>query len=185
MPGAAGGAPLSGHVWCRQTVRDPAAGGGETHRCRELQPGRLPRGGHREDAMCRLAPRRGGHLPGGGCWVQKEGVGWSAAINETAPFREELCSWETATSRSCDHQCPPRWGLGGSSAPTQPVYSSQGDSGGPLLYSSRHWQVVGIVSWGQGCGTPSSPGVYTSVRAYLNWIYTVWRVSAVLPTPLQ
>ncbi|XP_049656085.1 transmembrane protease serine 4 [Accipiter gentilis] len=55
------------------------------------------------------------------------------------------------------------------------VDTCQGDSGGPLLYSSRHWQVVGIVSWGQGCGTPSSPGVYTSVRAYLNWIYTVWR----------
>ncbi|KFQ45992.1 Transmembrane protease serine 4, partial [Nestor notabilis] len=53
------------------------------------------------------------------------------------------------------------------------VDTCQGDSGGPLLYSGKHWQVVGIVSWGQGCGTPSTPGVYTSVRAYLNWIYTV------------
>uniref|UniRef100_A0A672V6J6 Transmembrane serine protease 4 n=1 Tax=Strigops habroptila TaxID=2489341 RepID=A0A672V6J6_STRHB len=55
------------------------------------------------------------------------------------------------------------------------VDTCQGDSGGPLLYSGKHWQVVGIVSWGQGCGTPSTPGVYTSVRAYLNWIYTVRR----------
>lgn len=46
------------------------------------------------------------------------------------------------------------------------------------MYLGRHWQVVGIVSWGQGCGTPSTPGVYTSVRAYLNWIYAVRRVSA-------
>ncbi|XP_061870043.1 transmembrane protease serine 4 [Colius striatus] len=55
------------------------------------------------------------------------------------------------------------------------VDTCQGDSGGPLLYLGTHWQVVGIVSWGQGCGTPSTPGVYTSVRAYLNWIYTVRR----------
>uniref|UniRef100_A0A8C3JYG2 Transmembrane serine protease 4 n=1 Tax=Calidris pygmaea TaxID=425635 RepID=A0A8C3JYG2_9CHAR len=57
------------------------------------------------------------------------------------------------------------------------VDTCQGDSGGPLQFAGRHWQVVGIVSWGQGCGTPSTPGVYTSVRAYLNWIYAVRRVS--------
>uniref|UniRef100_A0A8C3JY99 Transmembrane serine protease 4 n=1 Tax=Calidris pygmaea TaxID=425635 RepID=A0A8C3JY99_9CHAR len=58
--------PLSGHVSRRQTVRDPAASGGATHRQQELQPGRIPRGGHREDAVCWPAPRRGGHLPGVG-----------------------------------------------------------------------------------------------------------------------
>ncbi|XP_062450381.1 transmembrane protease serine 4 [Rhea pennata] len=55
------------------------------------------------------------------------------------------------------------------------VDTCQGDSGGPLLRSRRRWHVVGIVSWGQGCGSPGTPGVYTSVQAYLNWIYTVRR----------
>ncbi|XP_076781084.1 transmembrane protease serine 4 isoform X1 [Arvicanthis niloticus] len=49
----------------------------------------------------------------------------------------------------------------------------QGDSGGPLMYHSDKWQVVGIVSWGHGCGGPSTPGVYTKVTAYLDWIYNV------------
>ncbi|XP_058519821.1 transmembrane protease serine 4 isoform X1 [Ochotona princeps] len=53
------------------------------------------------------------------------------------------------------------------------VDTCQGDSGGPLMYHSSQWQVVGIVSWGHGCGSPSTPGVYTKVAAYLDWIYNV------------
>ncbi|XP_038610223.1 transmembrane protease serine 4 [Tachyglossus aculeatus] len=53
------------------------------------------------------------------------------------------------------------------------VDTCQGDSGGPLMYEAENWQVVGIVSWGHGCGGPSTPGVYTKVRSYLNWIATV------------
>ncbi|XP_021493588.1 transmembrane protease serine 4 isoform X2 [Meriones unguiculatus] len=53
------------------------------------------------------------------------------------------------------------------------VDTCQGDSGGPLMYHSDQWQVVGIVSWGHGCGSPSTPGVYTKVTAYLDWIYNV------------
>nr|AAP57670.1 ovigerous-hair stripping substance [Chiromantes haematocheir] len=50
----------------------------------------------------------------------------------------------------------------------------QGDSGGPLLYKdpSGKWFVVGVVSFGSGCGRKQSPGVYSSVPFHLglvNW----------------
>uniref|UniRef100_A0A7M4DVF5 Transmembrane serine protease 4 n=1 Tax=Crocodylus porosus TaxID=8502 RepID=A0A7M4DVF5_CROPO len=51
--------------------------------------------------------------------------------------------------------------------------SLQGDSGGPLLYDQGRWHVVGIVSWGQGCGEANTPGVYANVKAYLDWIHTL------------
>ncbi|XP_037919468.1 trypsin-1-like isoform X1 [Hermetia illucens] len=45
----------------------------------------------------------------------------------------------------------------------------QGDSGGPLVYQRT---LIGIVSWGNKCGSPDWPGIYTNVTYYQNWIRT-------------
>lgn len=46
-----------------------------------------------------------------------------------------------------------------------------GDSGGGLIITYKQQPYLeGIVSWGQGCGNPDKPGVYTRVPAYRDWI---------------
>ncbi|CAH2234540.1 jg1680 [Pararge aegeria aegeria] len=51
----------------------------------------------------------------------------------------------------------------------------QGDSGGPLqglTTDDGFFRLVGVTSYGRGCGTPL-PAVYTRVSRYLDWIESV------------
>lgn len=50
-----------------------------------------------------------------------------------------------------------------------------GDSGGPLVYQPRRtnqWILIGVTSYGYGCGRYLFPGIYSSVAYFLKWIQT-------------
>ncbi|XP_068205639.1 chymotrypsinogen A-like [Palaemon carinicauda] len=64
----------------------------------------------------------------------------------------------------------------------QSLDACKGDSGGPLVWGDGGRQyLVGIVSFGKGCGDKDAPGVYTKVTNYLQWIET--KVSSNLCLP--
>lgn len=54
-----------------------------------------------------------------------------------------------------------------------PRDACEGDSGGPMVASFRGtWFLVGLVSWGEGCGRLHNYGIYTKVDRYLDWIHS-------------
>ncbi|KAK8766770.1 hypothetical protein V5799_006443 [Amblyomma americanum] len=59
----------------------------------------------------------------------------------------------------------------------------QGDSGGPLMVQTRpnQWTLIGVTSWGNGCGMRDFPGVYTRISHFLNYIENTPSVNGYWP----
>ncbi|GAB0088050.1 hypothetical protein DMENIID0001_024270 [Sergentomyia squamirostris] len=53
----------------------------------------------------------------------------------------------------------------------------EGDSGGPLQYYDPNvycmYRILGLTSFGKGCGSAGSPTVYTRIANYIDWIESI------------
>jgi hypothetical protein len=100
-------------------------------------------------------------------------VGWGATCEgcSTSPLQRfvdlPLVGWD-----ACEQAYPGlNWDAVCAGTDAGGLDSCQGDSGGPLVWrSSTGWVLLGVVSWGEGCARPNTPGVYTSVPVWRDWV---------------
>lgn len=58
------------------------------------------------------------------------------------------------------------------------VDTCQGDSGGPLTALGDVEKLVGLTSWGYGCGQAAYPGVYSRIATVASWIEATTGIAA-------
>ncbi|XP_071400304.1 transmembrane protease serine 7 [Centroberyx affinis] len=108
------------------------------------------------------------------CWV----TGWGYRSEEDKVLPTVLQKAEV--SIFSQSECKKRYGPVSPRMLCAGVLSGEqdacrGDSGGPLSCRAPgggHWFLIGIVSWGSGCGRPNLPGVYTRVNKFTSWIHS-------------
>ncbi|XP_013420480.1 neurotrypsin-like [Lingula anatina] len=98
-------------------------------------------------------------------WGSTQGTSYGFLLNQVnVPIISNFDCWRSYGSTILDSMLCAGYVQGGKDA-------CQGDSGGPFVcIKNGRWKLAGIVSWGRDCGAVYSPGVYTRVSKYLNWI---------------
>lgn len=110
-------------------------------------------------------------------------AGWGRA-SENGPLQDRLRAVAIPVVAAAD--CNDRVAYGDRDPTTPPLVpeimlcaglaaggqdACQGDSGGPLTGTTADGRrLVGVVSWGKGCGRRNKYGVYTRLSAFSDWI---------------
>ncbi|KAA0704542.1 Transmembrane protease serine 7 [Triplophysa tibetana] len=106
------------------------------------------------------------------CWVT--GWGYRSEQDKVLPAVLQKAEVSILSQSECKRSyspVSPRMLCAG--VPSGEQDACRGDSGGPLscqAHLGSRWFLMGIVSWGSGCGRPNLPGVYTRVAKFIDWI---------------
>uniref|UniRef100_A0A8C8SA83 Peptidase S1 domain-containing protein n=1 Tax=Pelusios castaneus TaxID=367368 RepID=A0A8C8SA83_9SAUR len=107
------------------------------------------------------------------CWV----TGWGATDSDVSlppPKTLQEVQVQLIDTAACNalYNIDPDPKIGRDPVKPNMICAGDGDSGGPLTCDSNGtWFLLGIVSWGDGCGQPNRPGVYIRTVPYGEWIW--------------
>ncbi|GBN09530.1 Serine protease nudel, partial [Araneus ventricosus] len=112
-------------------------------------------------------------------WVETSGsfctaIGWGDT-GETKGDSDDLQEVHVPLTKACKRNHD-RWLCAGFKEGGRDA--CQGDSGGPLMClfgDGLSWYIAGIISGGNGCARPHTPGMYTRVVYFLDWINQIMR----------
>ncbi|XP_028931419.1 chymotrypsinogen 2-like [Ornithorhynchus anatinus] len=118
-------------------------------------------------------PQAGQDFPAGSTCVT---TGWGKTKHNALLTPKKL--QQAALPLLSNEECKEFWGSKISDvmicAGASGVSSCMGDSGGPLVCEKDGaWTLVGIVSWGSGTCSTSTPAVYSRVTELMSWVQDI------------